>query len=277
MKIVKSVTIEGGYFVKKGSVASVTAVRWMKDGDHPMVERYPVEGREMKGLLVVSPKEKFPLRFGDYIVEDQKGRLYVVEAEKFDAEYTPVPNEVKEPPSVAVAVLTLIGLALIFAFGDPTTLDGMPVMFGVTHLMFYSALLGQWNGLANAVFDLDTDTMKVSAHTNTYTPNQDTHDFFDDVTNEVTGTNYTAGGATLASVTVGRTSGTVTFDAADVVWTQSGAGFSNARKFVVYKSTGTASTSRLFSVVTADADVGNVTGDLTLQWNASGIAQWTTT
>jgi hypothetical protein len=33
----------------------------------------------------------------------------------------------------------------------------------------------------------------------------------------------------------------------------------------------------LFSVVTADADVGNVTGDLTIAWNASGIATWSTT
>lgn len=149
--------------------------------------------------------------------------------------------------------------------------------FGVTHLMYYPALLGQWNGLANAVFDLDTDTIKVSAHTNTYSPNQDTHDFFDDVTNEVSGTNYTAGGATLGSVTVSRSTNTVTFDAADVVWTQHASGFSNARKFVLYRSTGVASTSRLYSVVTADGDVGNVTGDLTLQWHTSGIATWSTT
>ena len=148
---------------------------------------------------------------------------------------------------------------------------------GVTHLMYYSALLGQWNGLANSVFDLDTDTIKVAAATNTYSVNQDTHDFFDDITNEVTGTNYTAGGATLASVTVARATNTVTFDAADVVWTQSGAGFSTARKFPIYKSTGVAATSRLYSVVTADGDVGNVTGDLTRAWNASGIATWTTT
>lgn len=152
-----------------------------------------------------------------------------------------------------------------------------PLMgLGVTHLMYYSSIKGQWDGTANGVFDLDTDTIKVSAHTNTYSINQDTHDFFDDVTNEVTGTNYTAGGATLASPTVTRSTGTVTFDGADIVWTQSGAGFSTGRKFVVYKSTGSAPTSRLFSVVTADADVGNVTGDLTIAWNPSGIATWST-
>lgn len=149
--------------------------------------------------------------------------------------------------------------------------------FGVSHLLYYSALLGQWNGIANAVFDLDTDTIKLSAHTNTYSVNQDTHDFFDDVTNEVTGTNYTAGGATLGSVTVSRSTNTVTFDAADVVWTQSGAGFTTGRKFVIYRSTGSAATSRLYSVITADGDVGNVTGDLTIAFSASGISTWTTT
>lgn len=167
----------------------------------------------------------------------------------------------------------LWGLAL----HERTLGRALPLTHNVTHLMYYSALLGQWNGLANSVFDLDTDTIKVSAHTNTYSPNQDTHDFFDDATNEVSGTNYTAGGATLASVTVTRSTGTVTFDAADVVWTQHASGFSTGRKFVIYRSTGTPGTSRLFSVITADGDVGNVSGDLTLAFNASGIATWTTT
>jgi len=174
------------------------------------------------------------------------------------------------------AVALAIAVALFVAhFGDSQSL--LFVGFGVTHLMYYSAIKGQWDGTANSVFDLDTDTIKVSAHTNTYSPNQDTHAFFNDLTNEVTGTNYTAGGATLASPTVTRSTNTVTFDANDVVWTTSGAGFSNARKFVVYRSTGTAATSRLGSVVTADNDVGNVTGDLTIQWNASGIWTWSTT
>jgi len=177
-------------------------------------------------------------------------------------------------------VLLLALCALVGQFVPDADNHGLGITmaaFGVTHLMYYSSLLGQWNGLANSVFDLDTDTIKVAAATNTYSINQDTHDFFDDVTNEVTGTNYTAGGATLGSVTVTRSSGTVTFDAADVVWTQHASGFSTARKFPIYRSTGVAGTSRLYSVVTADSDVGNVTGDLTLQWSTSGISTWTTT
>lgn len=173
-------------------------------------------------------------------------------------------------------MLLAVLVGLVFG-GGGAVLNWQSLVSPVTHLMYYPALLGQWNGLSNGVFDLDTDTVHVSAHTNTYSPNQDTHDFFDDVTNEVTGTNYTAGGTALGSVTLTRTTTTVTFDAADVVWTQHASGFSNARKFVIRRVGGSAATSRLFSVVTADNDVGNVTGDLTLQWNASGIATWSTT
>jgi hypothetical protein len=168
-------------------------------------------------------------------------------------------------------------LAACLALFPPTTgIDPALFLIGVTHLMYYRALLGQWNGLANSVFDLDTDTIKLAAATNTYTINQDTNEFFSDVTNEVTGTGYTAGGATLASPTVTRVTGTVTFDAADVVWTQNAAGFTGGRKFPIYRSTGVGATSKLYSVITADADVGNVTGDLTIQFSASGIATWTT-
>lgn len=273
-KLEKTLTIEGGHYLRAGAGASVVAVQWNKDGDHPLVQRYPIDGRDYKGLLEISPKEKYALRFGDWIVEDGK-HTYVVDAARFAAEFKEASAPVVPPNPGLVAALFLA--FMVFAFFAPAGTDSLPIMFGVTHLMYYSAIKGQWDGTSNGVFDLDTDTIKVAGATNTYTPNQDTHDFFDDVTNEVSGTGYTAGGATLGSVTVARSSGTVTFDAADVVWTQNAAGFSNARKFPIYRSTGVASTSRLFSYVTADADVGNVTGDLTLQWSASGIATWTTT
>lgn len=41
--------------------------------------------------------------------------------------------------------------------------------------------------------DFDTATLAVSLHTSSYVPDKD-HDFFDDVTNEVAGAGYTAGG-----------------------------------------------------------------------------------
>lgn len=64
---------------------AVKAVRWLKDGDHPAVTRYPVERRNFKGLLVVSEKEKYALRFGDWVLEDARGRLWMMQALDFAA------------------------------------------------------------------------------------------------------------------------------------------------------------------------------------------------
>lgn len=118
--------------------------------------------------------------------------------------------------------------------------------------------------------DLDTDTIKVALVTSTYTPNQDTHDFFDDVTNEVVGTGYTAGGATLASkaVSVDTTDNEGVFDANDVVWTTSTI---TARGAVLYKSTGTASTSALIAYIDFVTDKISTAGSFTIAWNAEGI------
>jgi len=123
--------------------------------------------------------------------------------------------------------------------------------------------------LANKEIDLDTDTIKVALCTSTYTPSQTTHDYFDDITNEVTGTGYTAGGATLGSKTVG-TSGTTTFtfDAADTVWSTATI---TARYAIVYCSTGTASTSALIGYIDFGADVSSTAANFTITWNASGI------
>lgn len=56
--------------------------------------------------------------------------------------------------------------------------------------------------LMNKEIDLDADTIKVGLLTDSYTPDKD-HDLWGDVSaNEVSGTGYTAGGATLANTTV---------------------------------------------------------------------------
>src|SRR4051812_34145054 len=66
----------------------------------------------------------------------------------------------------------------------------------------YANLLG--GEIAGDTFGVDylSDTMKASHHTSSYVPNLDTHEVFSDVTNEITGTGYVAGGATLASKTI---------------------------------------------------------------------------
>lgn len=68
----------------------VKATHWVKDGDHPLVERYPVERREFKGLLTAGPKEKFGLRFGEWILEDADGRIWVESSQELPAKYVSI-------------------------------------------------------------------------------------------------------------------------------------------------------------------------------------------
>ncbi len=99
-------------------------------------------------------------------------------------------------------------------------------------------------GLAVGQFNLPADVLKVLLTTSSYTPNVDTHEFLTDITNEVTGTGYTANGITLTGVTwaYDANNNTAQLNCDPVLW--SSATFT-ARYAVIYKSTGTASTSRL--------------------------------
>jgi hypothetical protein len=127
-----------------------------------------------------------------------------------------------------------------------------------------------WAAFANKEIDWSADTIKVALCTSSYTPDQDTHDYFNDITNEVTGTGYTAGGATLGSKTEAYTAGTntYTFDAADTSWTSSTI---TARYAILYRDTGTASTSPLIGYVNFGADQSTSNGTFQITWNASGI------
>lgn len=126
-----------------------------------------------------------------------------------------------------------------------------------------------------SVVDFDTDTIKIMLVDDTAAPDEDSDQFIDDVSaNEVSGTNYSAGGATLASADITLTTGVATFDADDVVIAQSGAGFTDARYAFLYKDTGTPATSPIIAHADLGADKGNVAGALTLQFDAAGIATW---
>ena len=93
--------------------------------------------------------------------------------------------------------------------------------------------------MARGAIDFDTDTFKVMLVTSSYTPNKDTHDKRDDVTNEVSGTGYTAGGVTSAcTVTKDTANDRVTLSFAAVNWATSTI---TARAAVIYKSRGGAS------------------------------------
>lgn len=132
-----------------------------------------------------------------------------------------------------------------------------------------------FNSAFTKKLDLTADAIKVMLTTSSYTPDQDAHDFKDDVTNEVSGTGYTATGVTLTSPTLTYTGGTNTlaFDAADVSWTSSTI---TARYAVIYDSTpGTDATRPLIMYVDFGADVSTTAGTLTLTWDAAGLCSVT--
>ena len=87
--------------------------------------------------------------------------------------------------------------------------------------------------------DSDADTFKAMLVTSTYTANKGTHAKRSDITNEVTGTGYTAGGVTCACTpALNTTAHTMVLTFAAVSWTSSTI---TARGMVIYKSRGGAS------------------------------------
>lgn len=135
-------------------------------------------------------------------------------------------------------------------------------------------LKNMWSG-AN-VIDWDTNTIKCALTASGYTPNYDTHDFFNDVTNELTTANgYTAGGVTLtcSAPTYDEASDEMRLDAADAEWTASGAGIT-ANKAVIYKSIGTAAESPLICCIEFGADNTAAAGSkFVIVFDATGVAK----
>lgn len=109
--------------------------------------------------------------------------------------------------------------------------------------------------VADGTIDLDTHTFKLMLVSSAYTPSG-AHDQKADITNELSTANgYTAGGATLTSVTWNRAAGVATFDSADVSWTPSG-GALTARYAVMYDDT--ASGDELIGYMVLDATPADV-------------------
>lgn len=121
--------------------------------------------------------------------------------------------------------------------------------------------------MADGTMDLDNDTFKIMLTTSTYTPAA-THSVKADVTNEISGTGYTAGGATLQNVTWTESSGTVTLDATDVSWTS--ATFT-ARYAVIYDDTPTSPLDPLVCLIDFGTDKSVTAGTFTIQFHANGI------
>lgn len=115
-------------------------------------------------------------------------------------------------------------------------------------------------------------TFKIALMGTGYTPNQDTDVFWDDISASEVGEsgNYSAGGFTLTTSdpTVDTGTNETRFDAADV---QATTFTGTVGSYVVYQSTGTASTSRLICYNILDPTKAAVAGTLDVTFGATGV------
>lgn len=121
--------------------------------------------------------------------------------------------------------------------------------------------------------DLDEHDVKVLLTTSAYTFNPATHQFRSAVSGEVTGTGYTAGGATLTNVTVETSAGVVKIDADDVVWADSTI---TARNAVFYVDMGSAAADPIIGVWDFGQDESSSGSDFKLVIPANGLVTFQT-
>jgi hypothetical protein len=129
-------------------------------------------------------------------------------------------------------------------------------------------------GLMDGSFGVDFNSMTTycALVTTLTTAGIPSHDFWDDISgNEVSGSNYTAGGNSLSAQSVTTSSSFTIYNAADTLWAQHASGFTNARWAILYRNTGTGSTSALVAYLDLGSDRSNQAGDFTISWNANGI------
>lgn len=116
-----------------------------------------------------------------------------------------------------------------------------------------------------------SDTIKLALLSSSYTPDEDAHDFYDDVSAfevAASGT-YSAGGATLTiSSSQDNTDNEGVMDATDISFT---AATITARYGVVYKSTGVAATSPLICLIDFGSNQTSTAGTFAFTFAAEGI------
>lgn len=121
--------------------------------------------------------------------------------------------------------------------------------------------------LMNKVVDLTNDTIKVALLTSSHSFDPD-HDTWSQVsTNEISGTGYTAGGATLStkSVTEDDTNDLAKWDADPVTWSTATI---TARHAVIYDTT---ATNNLIASIDFGSDKTSTGADFTIDWHTDGI------
>lgn len=140
-------------------------------------------------------------------------------------------------------------------------------------LSFYHSVARQLFVAGAEPWDWEVDDIRIMIVRDAY-PFSAAHNFRDDISDEVSGTNYDAGGKSLLGLnkTATAVSNTVVLTSNDVVIAQHATGFADGKEYVLVKHTGGApSTDPLLCHGIAAGAFGNVAGALTLDVPASFI------
>jgi hypothetical protein len=127
--------------------------------------------------------------------------------------------------------------------------------------------------LSGAFNNMPSLTLYMMILDNTYTPSYTTHTKRSDLTGEVSGTGYVAGGQALGSLAlsaVDTTNHLTNFTAANAVWNP--VTFTNGRYGAIYQHHGGgASSDELVCLVDFGANQSPAAQSFSVQWNASGV------
>lgn len=121
---------------------------------------------------------------------------------------------------------------------------------------------------------MTTATIKLALLTSNYIPAQETDSFLSEISvNEVSGTNYVAGGNVCRNLTAVMVAGLITVDCDNPnLWNLSPTGFTNAQRAVLYIDTGVAATSRLIAYSDLFALArGNTTASYAISFSTDGV------
>jgi hypothetical protein len=122
--------------------------------------------------------------------------------------------------------------------------------------------------LLNKEINFNTDTFKVLLTTNAYTIDKDAHQYISSITNEVTGTGYTAGGVTVSPMTVSYDAANdrVKYVCTNPAWNP--LTVTGARRAVLYDDT--AANKPLVSWVDLGQDYNLTAANFSIPWDALG-------
>lgn len=144
----------------------------------------------------------------------------------------------------------------------------------VTAFWFANAFVSAFN----KEIDWVTDDIAITLHTSAFTPNQDTMDYFNDLTNQLaTANGYTAEDGTgtgklMGTKTSDNTLNVFANDGENTVWTSSGAGFTARRAVASDVTTNVTTTDPVISWVDFGQDeTASGGGTFTITWDAAGV------